>query len=420
MAVKLSDKTVREAAAPAKGQRLLFDTEISGFAVRVTKSGAKSFVIDYRLDGRQWRYTLGRYGTWSVQAARDEAKDIRRQIDRGENPAKERSDHRAAPTVTDLARRYWEDHGKNLRDAKRNAEMLGGEFHPKDRKRGDVLPAIGHMKVEDVRHSDIYELHRKITKRGSPIRANRVVALLSKMFSRAVRPYEWITDNPVKGIEKNQEHKRERFLSQKEIVAVSEALAAYPGQGAANAVRFIMLTGARRSEVMQMKWSEVDWDSGVWTKPATNTKQKTDHRIPLSAPALQMLTGLYNQAGDGEPFVFPGRNAGEPIKQLNSVWAFVRERTGLHDVRIHDLRHTFASILVSRGVSLPMIGALLGHTQPQTTQRYAHLFHDPLRDAADQAGAVLTGQGSSSQDGAAQRGTDENGNVTPMKRGANG
>lgn len=398
MAVKLSDKAVREAEPPVKGQRLIFDTDIRGFALRITKGGAKSFVVDYRMEGRQWRYTIGRYGTWSLQAARDEAKDIRRRIDRGENPAEVRSEHRSAPTVLDLARRYWEDHGKHLRDVRNNAEMLGGEFHPKDRKRGEIIPALGRMKVSDVRHRDIYELHRQITKRGAPIRANRVVALLSKMFSLAVRPYEWIETNPAKGIPKNQERKRERFLSQHEIAAVSEALAAYPSQNAANAVRLIMLTGARRAEVMEMKWSEVDWTNGVWIKPATNTKQKSEHRIPLSAPALQMLTELWEKSDGQEPYVFPGRKPGEPIKQLNSVWRFVRERTGLHDVRLHDLRHTFASILASRGMSLPMIGALLGHTQQATTQRYAHLFQDPLREAANQVGAVVTGSDSGQAD----------------------
>jgi integrase len=215
-------------------------------------------------------------------------------------------------------------------------------------------------------------------------------------------------DNPAKGIPKNSEERRERYLSQAEIAAVSKALADYPSQNAANAVRWLLLTGCRKSEALAMTWDQVDWDAGAWIKPSAHTKQKKTHRVPLSAPALQLLRDVAQSQRQGERFVFPGRKPGEPLKQLHTVWNHVREQAGVEDVRLHDLRHTYASILVSAGLSLPMIGALLGHTQQATTQRYAHLFDDPLREATERVGAVVSG--------ASGQGAD----VVPMKRKGQG
>jgi integrase len=378
---RLTDKVAKAAEAPAKGQALNWDTEIRGFALRVTAAGAKSFVLDYRADGRKRRYTIGRYPEWSVEAARREAKDLRRSVDRGEDPMGERHEDRQAATVKRLWELYERDHLPHKRDADRDREMW----------KADVKPALGNMKVADVRRADVRELHRKVSRRA-PIRANRVLALVSKMFTLAATDYEIRADNPAKGIQKNPEERRERYLSQAEIAAVSKALAEYPAQDAANAVRWLLLTGCRKSEALAMTWDQVDLQAGVWTKPSAHTKQKKTHRVPLSAPAVQLLHDIAKGQRAGERYVFPGRKPGEPLKQLHTVWNAVKDKAGVQDVRLHDLRHTYASILVSAGLSLPMIGALLGHTQQATTQRYAHLYDDPLREATERVGAVVSGE----------------------------
>lgn len=393
---RLTDKAVKGAEGPAKGQALIWDTDISGFALRVTSGGAKSFVLDYRADGRKRRITIGRYPAWSVAAAREEAKRLRREVDKGEDPMEDRHEDRRAPTVATLWDLYERDHLPNKRDARSDRQMWAN----------DIKPVLGKVKVEDVTRADVRRLHRTISRRA-PVRANRALAVVSKMFSLAVNDYEFRQDNPAKGIPKNSEDRRERYLSQAEIAAVSQALTDYPGgASAANAVRWLLLTGCRVGEALAMTWSQVDWQAGAWVKPSAHTKQKREHRVPLSAPAMQLLQSIADGQGNGETYVFPGRKPGEPIKQLNSVWKWVRERAGVQDVRLHDLRHTYASILVSKGLSLPMIGALLGHTQQATTQRYAHLYDDPLREATEAVGAVVTG--ASGGDGA---------DVVPIKRG---
>ena len=390
---RITDKVTRVTTAPEKGQALVWDTDMSGFALRVTAGGAKSFVVDYRADGRKRRITIGRYPAWSVAAAREEAKRLKRTVDRGDDPMGDRHEDRAAATVKRLWELYERDHLPNKRDGARDREM----WH------ADIKPALGNVKVEDVRRADIRELHRAVSQRA-PVRANRVLAVASKMFSLAVTDFEMRPDNPAKGIPRNHEERRERYLSQAEIEAVSKALAEYPAQNAANAVRWLLLTGCRKAEALAMTWDQVDWNAGVWTKPSAHTKQKKTHRVPLSAPAVQLLHDIAKGQRDGERYVFPGRKPGEPLKQLHSVWNAVKTRAGVEDVRLHDLRHTYASILVSAGLSLPMIGALLGHTQQATTQRYAYLYDDPLREATERVGAVVSGGGG---------GAD----IVPMNRG---
>jgi integrase len=238
------------------------------------------------------------------------------------------------------------------------------------------------LRVQDARFTDIDKLHREISKRA-PIRANRVVALLSKMFALSIR-WEWRADNPARGIERNPENKRERYLSGEEMARLTLALADHRDQQAANIVRVLLLTGARRGEVFNMRWADLDLETGVWVKPSAHTKQKKTHRVPLSAPARQLLASIARTS----EYVFPGRYSGRRI-EIHGNWREICDAAKLEGVRVHDLRHSYASILASAGLSLPVIGALLGHTQAQTTARYAHLFDDPLRAATERVGAIV-------------------------------
>jgi integrase len=248
-----------------------------------------------------------------------------------------------------------------------------------------VLPRLGRLKVAIVRHADIEEVHRGL--KDTPYRANRTLALLSKMFSLAMR-WEWRQDNPVRGVERYPEERRTRHLSQAELVRLSQALANYPNQTAANAVRFLLLTGARKGEALAATWDQFDLERGVWTKSSAHTKQKKEHRVPLNAAVLALLAEQRARAA-GE-HVFPGRRPGQPLDDVKSAWAAITSAAELEGIRIHDLRHSYASILASAGLSLPIIGALLGHTQPATTSRYAHLFDDPLREATERVGAFVS------------------------------
>ena len=215
------------------------------------------------------------------------------------------------------------------------------------------------------------------------------MALCSRLFSLAVR-WGMRTDNPVRGIERNQEGKRERYLSGDELGRLSHALAELPDRGAANAVRLLLLTGARRGELLAARWSDFDLEVGAWTKPASTTKQSKLHRVPLSEAACELLADMRKADPDGV-YLFPplnGRTAHR--RDLDRAWRIVRTAAGIPDVRVHDLRHSYASVLASAGLSLPIIGSLLGHATPTTTARYAHLVDEALRDATEKAAHVIT------------------------------
>ena len=247
----------------------------------------------------------------------------------------------------------------------------------------------------------------------APYRANRTVSVLSKMLTLAIK-WEMRADNPARGIERAPEQKRERFLAPAEIARLGEGLAGHKEQASANAIRLLLLTGARKSEVLKARWSEFDLATGVWVKTSAHVKTKKDHRVPLSAPARLLLSEMRTEAdkevarGGEVDLIFEGVD-GKPLSDIRASWAAVCQKAGLGkmvdgkdragkpvkvfqaDARMHDLRHTYASILASHGLSLPIIGQLLGHTQAQTTQRYAHLLDDPLRAATEQVGAVVSG-----------------------------
>jgi integrase len=412
---KLTDSIVKALPTPEAGNRIHYDKEVKGFGCRVTAGGARSFILNYRTrGGRERRFTIGKASEWRASAARAEAVELKKRIDRGEDPLAEIEADRGAKTVADLCDRFIEEYlprkrAKTSRDYKAAIETY-------------IRPTLKHHRVAEVTFSDLDGLHRKVTKggqrgRGAPYIANRTVAILSKMFSQAIR-WGWRTDNPAKGVERNHEEKRQRYLSPTEIAALSAALAEHKDTQAADIVRLLMLTGARKGEVLSMRWEHLNLETGHWTKPSAHTKQKTVHRTPLSGPAKQLLSELL-KAKEGArsnlpraQFVFPGRFDDGHRIEFKKAWAemciaakiitvkTVKDTKGGERIlvrpsaRVHDLRHTYASVLASSGLSLSIIGALLGHTQPATTARYAHLLDDPLRQATERVGVVVTGRSS--------------------------
>ena len=211
------------------------------------------------------------------------------------------------------------------------------------------------------------------------------------MFSLAIR-WGWRSDNPCKGVERNQENKRHRYLTGAELGRLTKALAELRDQDAANAVRLLLLTGARRGELLAAKWADFDLDAGTWTKPASTTSSgpfiASRYRRRRAASSPRCARG-----DDDVEWLFPARRTPHRL-DIDDGWAVLRKAASIPDVRLHDLRHTYASVLASAGLSLPVIGALLGHATPVTTHRYAHLFDDPLRQATERASAILAGKAS--------------------------
>jgi integrase len=394
MAASLNESTVKKAPIPATGSTTLWDDAVTGFGLRIHSGGAKSFFLNFWANGTEKRITIGKFPTWTAARARIRAKELRKEVDAGKDPAREKRERREAPTIQDLVDRYVTEH----LPTKANAD---GARH-RDEKR--ILAEIGkHLglrtPVADIHGGDVKKMHQAITDSGRPIRANRILAICSKAFSLSLvseagetRPWrDQAMGNPCKGVPRNHEEPRGKLYSQSELSAIGDALAAYPGV-AADCVRLIMLSGARPSEAMKAKWDEFDVEPGCWVKPSAHTKQKKPHRLPLNPPALELVKRLRAKRSDS-PYVFPGDVEGKPIVNIWHVWRFVRQHAGLaKSDRVYDLRHSYASLGAGGGLSLPIIGKLLGHTQARTTQRYAdHVDVDPLRVAATKIGNLITG-----------------------------
>jgi len=372
---KLTKRTV-EAAEVKASEYFLWDNEVPGFGLRILPSGRKGFVVQYRAGRRPRRMSLGPSTVLTCEQARTRAITIIAAVRNGDDPAAKRDADREAVTVTELADRFDREHiSVRLKEstAKGYRRMI-------DRV---ILPALGRHRVTEVTRADIARLHHDM--RHIPYDANRCLEIISKMFNLAemwgLRPDG---TNPRKHIKKYPEEKRERFLSAAELRRVGEVLREMEQEGlelasAIVAVRLLTLTGCRLGEIMRLKWEYVNFAGRALRLPDSKTGAKVVH---LGQSALDVLTAI--ERCEDNPWVITGTLPGAPLYDLQPFWQRVRARAGLKDVRIHDLRHTFASTAVSAGQGLPIIGKLLGHNQVQTTARYAHLAADPVRTAADQ------------------------------------
>jgi integrase len=390
---KLADSLIRRLPPPAKGNRIVYDSEVAGFGVRVTAAGARSFVLNYyTVAGVERRHTIGGWPTWTATDARREAHRLRRLIDEGGDPLADIAAERAAPTMAELCNRFESEHLPRKRPSTQREYTSILEKH--------VRPFFGnHDKVADVTFAEVDRLHRRITAAGSPYRANRALAVVSKMFVLAERwQMREANSNPCHSVERNHESKRKRYLSGDELGRLVNALAAHPDREAVDIVRLLLLTGSRKGEVLGMRWADVNLGSGIWTKLAADVKQGTDHVVPLSAPARQLLSDIRARRTAREKvlgkYVFPSSDSRtEHRVDIERGWRQLLRAAGITGLRIHDLRHSFASELASGGSSLPLIGALLGHASVNTTQRYAHLYPDAQRVAVEKVGAVIEAAG---------------------------
>ncbi|WMT78764.1 site-specific integrase [Bradyrhizobium sp. Ash2021] len=406
-------KTSVAALIPRTSTYIEYDAELPGFGVRVTPNGAKSFVVDYRANGGgrgapTRRYTIGSSTTFSADAARKAARDVLARVRLGADPAKEKAIDRKAVTIADIERVFMEEEIRPT--CKPRTTALYAMYF-----RVHVLPELGSKRAFEVSHTDIVRLHRKIGLRTKPT-ANRVVSLISAMFTWGVKTRRIpIEANPARGVQLFPEQPRERYLTSDEMLRLGDAIreaetkgipyeidetrrtskhAAKPDKRitkispyAAAAIRLLLLTGARLREILDLRWPNVDLERGLLFLPDSKSGKKT---IVLNTPALLILSSL-PRIGE---FVIAGQSAGaddeKPRADLQRPWRAITKRAGLSGVRMHDLRHTHASIGVGAGLGLPIIGRLLGHSNVETTQRYAHLADDPVRRASERIGDNLS------------------------------
>ena len=398
--IRLTEKVLRD-AIPAEGRDYqIFDDDIRGFAACIYRGGGRAFTFDYRHAGRQRRMTFARSPEWSVTAARDRARELRREVDLGHDPLAERDQIREAPRVQDLIDRYLKEHVTRLStmNAADQKSMVAKLIAPHWGKKlvteitkaevGKLLEKIAEGRARPHRAKPNNRARKLQGPKPTPVRANRVGEVLRKMFNLAIE-WGWREDNPANGFYRRIESPRERFLTKGEIDRLAAVLDADPDQRAAGIIRICMLTGARVGEVRQARFEQFNLELGIWSKPAATTKQRKVHRVPISEDVAAIVRQRHLLVPKGNPWLFPGDVPGQPVKEIRRFWLRVQREAGIEDARIHDLRHTFASLLVNGGASLEMIGKLLGHTQMQTTQRYAHLLDAPLRAGLDAVASAI-------------------------------
>jgi integrase len=382
-------KRVVEAAPVSEKAAYIWDDQLPGFGVKVLPSGQRRYLVKYRANGggrtapQRW-YTLGTHGAITTDQARDLAQQVLAAVARGVDPQGNKFALRGAPIMEDLWARYENDHLPRKKKSSQHDD--------RQKWRDYIAPRLGRNKVHLVNHDDIFSLHKELGDR--PYQANRVLALMSKLFNLAER---WNMrpdgNNPCRHVPRYEEQSRERYLTVAELGRLGEALEA--GLAAQSetphmvaAVKLLLLTGARLNEILTAEWEWVDLDRRVITLPDSKTGRKP---LYLSEAAVEVLRDLQKLRGPESRFVIAGRFPDRPLTNLTKPWKRIRERAGIEDVRLHDLRHTAASIGVSQGMNLPVIGRLLGHTQASTTQRYAHVDIDPALAAADKIGTVVAG-----------------------------
>lgn len=387
-------------ALKANGREFtIWDDAVSGFGVRMRPSGAKSYVVVYRAGSGRGapvrRYTIAAVGKIAPERARARAKAVLGAVAHGHDPADEKTTERGMITVAELADRFMAEHVEPKRKA-RTAEFY------RDILDRIVKPEVGTAKADKLTRTQLARMHA--SRSGTPFQANRILAVVGSMYGFAAGA-GLVPEgtNPARGIDKFKEGRRERFLTGEELERLGGAIREAETMGlawtvdeskptakhvpkvarstklapaGAAALRLLLFTGCRLREILHLRWEHVDIERGCLFLPDSKSGRKT---VVLNAPALAVLNALERLG----PYVVPGDNPEQPRHDLKRPWDAVTKRAGLTGVRLHDLRHTYASFGAGGGLGLPIIGRLLGHAHTTTTARYAHLDNDPLKRASE-------------------------------------
>jgi len=403
MSIGRVTKRAVDALRLGEQDQFIWDKDLPGFGLKMTPTGTRTYLVQYRIGGRKGRtrrVTIGQHGRpWTdsrtaetrsltPEVARKEAKRLLGLVTAGEDPAEERTKARQAITVAELCDLYLSEGV-----ATKKASTIAMD---RTRIRRHVKPLLGRRRARDITQQDIEQFMEAVAKSSGKGAATRTVGMLGGIFSFAARKRLCGAD-PVRGIVRYSDRKMERFLSLAELARLGEVLTTAEQNGAnpfaIAAIRMLMFTGCRKAEILTLRWDDVDWERNCLRLLDSKTGAKT---VALGAPAVELLHGLPRI--DDNPYVFVGTKERAHLVGLQKVWHRLRNNAGLPDVRLHDLRHSFASVAAASGDSLLIIGKLLGHKNAASTQRYAHLRDDPLRSAADRisqqiAAAMRAGNG---------------------------
>lgn len=380
MASRKAKITKRIVDAVTPGQTV-WDTDIAGFAIRCQRQ-SKTYSLKTRIAGRQRWFTIGKHGApWNPTTARAEALSILAEIGQGKDPATKRDVASKEPDVQMLVERYLTEEIFSKKKPATQTQYEGC-------LRRLANPIIGKLKARHVSFADVAALHHKL--RDHPYQANRTVAVLSAMFSWA--ELVGLRDrgtNPAKGIRKFREKQHDRFLSADELGNLGQTFEALLKSKEINffaiaAIRLLIFSGARKSEILSLRWEYIDFEGARLLLPDSKTGKKM---VQLSAPALEVLSTIPRLAGN--PHVIVGKNDGAHLVNLHKPWKRICATAGIENVRVHDLRHSFASVAASGGATLQIVGKLLGHTQIATTERYSHLAEDPIKQANEEVGQKI-------------------------------
>ncbi|MCV0427696.1 MAG: tyrosine-type recombinase/integrase [Roseibium sp.] len=397
--MKISKRSVD--ALALKGERyFVWDESLSGFGIRIGANGRKTFICRYRNGNIRRQVKLGNVGTLTAEEARDAAKKVLASVTLGEDPAAERDAKREAVTLSQLVDLFIAGHGPKLKPTSLAGYQSGLNKH--------VLPVLGKRPAEAITTKDVNKIHIGLVEH--PSHANRVIAYLSSVFSwGADNGYVPETFNPTRAVKRFKEQGRQRYLSEEELARLGSALVKAETKGlpwtikakgdrlkhvakdnqtiiypshVTNAIRLLLMTGCRLREILHLQWKEVDIGRGLLFLPDSKTGRKT---VILNRSAIAILESMERT----DQYVILGDIPDQPRHDLKRPWTHIRAAAELKDVRLHDLRHTHASIGAMAGFGLPIVGKLLGHASSMTTQRYAHIADDPARRASDAIGLSL-------------------------------
>jgi integrase len=381
--VQLTPTFVKSARCPTGRPKIdFFDTSQRGLMLEVRASGGKTYYQRYTDEhGRERQFKVGPADVITLEQARRHARTVHAHAVLGDDPQARRRELRATPTVQEFVRDRYLPHVKSYKRSWRTDETI---------LRLHILPALGALSVDEVTNEAIAGLMQRMRDDGyASGTTNRVLILVRYLYNLGRKwKIAGMSQNPTLGLSTAPDVQRDRFLAPDETQRLIASIAVDENRTAARAILLLLLTGARRNEITQAKWAYVNWDKRSLLVPLS--KSGKPRTIALNAHALDLLRSVPRQ--DGNEYIFPSEVTGRPCASLYFPWDRIRERAGLFSVRLHDLRHSFASFLVNQGVSLYVVQGLLGHSHARTTQRYAHLAQQTLLDAAEVVGTIVSGE----------------------------